>query len=236
MTLPDLATVLAAVQGFLARTTWPEALGYAGAVLSIVASSMRTMIPLRAMGVATNCLMLTYGTLMGLAPTILVNGVLLPLNAVRLVQMMRLVRKVRRAASSDLSMDWLKPFMTRRAVEAGEVLFAKGETAECLYCTLSGRYQLRETGIEIPRGHLVGEMGYLAPDHARTQTLECLEAGEVLTMSYDSLRELYFQNPEFGFYFLRLTSGRLFENVARLEGELARRAEAGQAVAAGRAA
>jgi hypothetical protein len=36
------------------------------------------------------------------------------------------------------------------------------------------------------------------------------------------LRQLYFQNPEFGFYFLRLTSERMFQNMAMMEQELAR--------------
>jgi CRP/FNR family cyclic AMP-dependent transcriptional regulator len=42
-------------------------------------------------------------------------------------------------------------------------------------------------------------------------------------MSYDSIEQLYFQNPHFGFYFLKLTTRRLFENVSRLEGKLAER-------------
>jgi hypothetical protein len=29
--------------------------------------------------------------------------------------------------------------------------------------------------------------------------------------------EIYFQNPQFGYYFLVLTSQRLLENIARLE-------------------
>jgi CRP-like cAMP-binding protein len=40
---------------------------------------------------------------------------------------------------------------------------------------------------------------------------------EVLTMTYDRLLEIYFQNPEFGYYFLRLSSERLMQNNARLE-------------------
>ena len=40
----------------------------------------------------------------------------------------------------------------------------------------------------------------------------------MLTITYDKLLELYFQNPEFGYYFLRLTSERLLQNIARLEG------------------
>jgi len=43
---------------------------------------------------------------------------------------------------------------------------------------------------------------------------------------YQQVKELYFQNPQFGFYFLRLTSERLFDNIARLEQELARKNEA----------
>jgi hypothetical protein len=35
------------------------------------------------------------------------------------------------------------------------------------------------------------------------------------------LLEIYFQNPEFGYYFLILTSQRLLENNAKLEGIIA---------------
>ena len=79
----------------------------------------------------------------------------------------------------------------------------------------------REIGVDVPVGQMVGELGFLSPDNHRTLTLECVRAGDVLSIHYQDLRQLFFQNPEFGFYFLRLTSGRLFENLARLEGELA---------------
>jgi len=63
---------------------------------------------------------------------------------------------------------------------------------------------------------MVGELGFLAPDNRRTQTVECIEDGEVLAITYDKLLELCFQNPHFGYYFLRLSSERLLENNARL--------------------
>jgi CRP/FNR family transcriptional regulator, cyclic AMP receptor protein len=56
----------------------------------------------------------------------------------------------------------------------------------------------------------------------RSQTLESLEAGSVLAIPYDQLRQLYLENPEFGFYFLRLTSERLFQNMTAMEREIAR--------------
>ena len=46
-----------------------------------------------------------------------------------------------------------------------------------------------------------------ASDHALcTGDGQCIENGDVLTITYEKLLELYFQNPEFGYYFLRLTA------------------------------
>ncbi|MGO4571523.1 Crp/Fnr family transcriptional regulator [Microvirga sp. 2TAF3] len=202
--------------------TWIEAIGWLGAALAITGSAMRTIIPLRCIGIATNLVSLTYASLMGLYPSMTVNLILLPLNGIRLYQMLRLIQKVKHASKSDLSMDWLKPFMTRRTVKTGETLFAKGDGADCMFYTLSGRYRLKELGIDLPQGRIVGEMGFLSPDNKRTQTLECLESGEVLSITYDEVRQLYFQNPEFGFYFLRLTTERLFDNMEKMESELTR--------------
>ena len=39
----------------------------------------------------------------------------------------------------------------------------------------------------------------------------------MLTITYEKLLEIYFQNPQFGYYFLVLTSQRLLENISRLE-------------------
>jgi CRP/FNR family cyclic AMP-dependent transcriptional regulator len=50
-----------------------------------------------------------------------------------------------------------------------------------------------------------------------TQAIECIESGHVLMIHYDRVRELYFENPEFGFYFLRLVGERLLQNWKRAE-------------------
>jgi hypothetical protein len=60
----------------------------------------------------------------------------------------------------------------------------------------------------------------LSPSNMRTQTLECVEPGLILSVSYTKVEELYVQNPEFGFYFLRLSSARLFENLNTLQQQL----------------
>jgi CRP/FNR family cyclic AMP-dependent transcriptional regulator len=39
----------------------------------------------------------------------------------------------------------------------------------------------------------------------------------LLAIGCSQLGQLYFQNPSFGFYFLRLIAKRLFEDIRRLE-------------------
>lgn len=216
---------------------------HAGAAGSLFASifvvatyTMRTMIPLRVFGMLTNVILIAAAIPGRNYPQLLLHGVLLPLNGYRLHQMLQLVRDVKRSVNSDLSMDWLKPFMTERRCAAGEALFYKDEKAEDLLYIVSGRFKLVESGIELPVGAIVGELGMLSPSNVRTQTLECVESGVVLSVSYRQVEELYVQNPAFGFYFLRLASARLFQNIERLEQRLEQRtAPAPAAASAGTA-
>ena len=122
------------------------------------------------------------------------------------------------SAQGDLSMDWLRPYMTPRRYKKGEVLFRKGDVANEMFLTVTGKFLVTEIGVEIPPGRIMGELGFASPKNRRTQTIECIENGDVLTITYETLLELYFQNPEFGYYLLCLTSERLLQNVARLEG------------------
>jgi CRP-like cAMP-binding protein len=192
--------------------------------------SMRTMIPLRVFGILTNIILITTAIPTHNYPTLILHSVLLPLNTYRLHQMLQLVRDVKKSVNSDLSMDWLKPFMTERKCAAGEVLFYKDEKAESMFYIVSGRFKLVESGIELPVGAIVGELGMLSPSNVRTQTLECIEAGVILSVSYDQVEQLHVQNPAFGFYFLRLASARLFQNISTLEQRLAPTSKRGNRV------
>jgi hypothetical protein len=198
-------------------------IGFIAAGLVIATLSMRTMVPLRMIGIASNVAFVTYGYYIGSLPTVVLHSVLFPLNVYRLHEMLKLVREVKAASRGDNSMDWLKPFMTKRAMRSGEYLFRKGDSADEMYFLLSGRLHLDELDIELQPGAVVGELGFLAPDGTRTQSLRCSETGSILTVSYERIEELYYQNPTFGFYFLRLASSRLFENIGRLEQALSER-------------
>ena len=203
-----------------------------GAVFFVATLLTRTMVPLRVSNMVSNLSFAAYGALAGDIKTFLLYLLLFPINAVRLRQMLRLVEKARTATQGDMSMEWLKPFMTERRYRRGDILFKKDETANEMLLTVTGKFLVKEIGVELPPGVLMGELGFLTPDKRRTATIECLEGGQVLSITYDRLLEIYFQNPQFGYYFLVLTSQRLLENIARLEETLAQERAARQVVVA----
>ena len=199
-----------------------------GASLFIVATaSTKTMVPLRILAIVANCFLITVFAVSHAWFPMALQALALPMNGYRLYQMIVLIRNVRDAIQGKPSLDWLKPFMAERRFRKGDLLFAKGEVADEMFYAMSGRYMLVEPGIEIEPGHLVGELAMLAPDNRRTATLECIEEGNVLSITYEQVEQLYYQNPTFGFYFLRLSTERLFENIRKLEAELERRQQAG---------
>src|ERR1700740_2372159 len=178
---------------------------------------MRTIVPLRIVGIISNVFFIAYGALAGVIPTFLLYLLSLPIKGIRLRQMLKLVKNARVSAQGDLSMDWLRPFMSPRKYRKGDIVFRKSDLAEEMFLTVTGKFLVTEIGVELPPGRMMGELGFVAPKNRRTQTVKCIEDGDVLTITYEKLLELYFQNPEFGYYFLRLTTERLMQNILRLE-------------------
>jgi CRP/FNR family transcriptional regulator, cyclic AMP receptor protein len=209
----------------LSMLSWRELPGFLGAVFVIASFLVRTMIPLRALSAGSNLCFVVYAFFDAQYPTLFLHASLLPLNIMRMLQMMRLVRRVRGASGGNQTMDWLKPYMTRRRCRAGQVLFRKGDIGDSMYYIASGRFRLPEIGVQRLPGELVGELGLLAPQGQRTQTLECIQDGEVLAIRYDQVRELFFQNPDFGYYFMQLAAARLFHTLELMESQLAERIE-----------
>ena len=199
-------------------------------IFVVATTTMRTMIPLRVFGILANIVLFLTAIPAHNYLVMLVQSVMFLVNSYRLHQMLQLVRDVKKSVNSDLSMDWLKPFMTERNCTAGEMMFYKDEKAEDMLYIVSGQFKLVESGIVLPVGAIVGELGMLSPSNVRTQSLECIEPGLVLSVSYSKVEELYVQNPAFGFYFLRLASARLFQNLETLQKQLSQQKAASSAV------
>jgi Cyclic nucleotide-binding domain len=206
---------------FLHNITLANMFALAGAIFFVATLLTQTMVPLRVANMIGCLFFAIFGALSGAITTFFLYFLMIPINAYRLRQMLALVKKARSASQGDMSMEWLKPFMTQRTYRKGSILMKKGDAAHDMLLTVTGRFRVVEIDLEVPPGRLMGELGFLTPDNRRTATIECIEDGQVLTITYEKLLEIYFQNPQFGYYFLVLTSQRLLENLARAEAIIA---------------
>lgn len=189
--------------------------------LVIAATFVKTMIPLRWLAVGSNIGFMAYAAFMPSLPMLLLHATLLPINLWRVMEMVRLTRRVRAAVNAqDDSGVWLKPYMRSRRMGRGKVLFKKGDHADRLYLLASGRVELVEIGVTLEPGRIFGEIAFFAPDRRRTMTARCLEPCQVLSIDESTVRQLYHQNPDFGFALVALIAGRLSDDVRRLEQQL----------------
>lgn len=66
-----------------------DAIGYLAGGLVLCTFSVRSMGPLRCLGIASNFLFISYAVMAGMLPILILHSLLLPLNIYRLVQLER---------------------------------------------------------------------------------------------------------------------------------------------------
>lgn len=194
-------------------------LGLLGVGFCLASFAVKRMVPLRTLAMAGNVFFIGYGVVESLLPSIVLNVVLLPLNAFRLREIARLTNEIALTTQDSPVSQWLLPHMRRRSFKAGEVLFRKGEVADTLIYVTRGELKLPEVGQRVGPGELVGEIGLFSPEKRRTQTLECETDGELYEMTDEMIFQLYYQHPTLGFYLMRLMTERLLRDVRRLDGK-----------------
>ena len=192
-----------------------------GAGFTISSSFVKTMVPLRWFGVLSNIGFLAFGVLQPNWVMALMHGVLLPMNCARLVEMTRLTRRVRAATrSADRSGLWLRPYMKQSRMKAGEIVFRQGDDADHLYILVEGQVEFPENGASIGPGAMFGEIAFFSPERKRTLSARCATDCVLLSINQSTVRELYYQNPGFGFEIVGLVAGRLSADIARLRAQL----------------
>jgi CRP/FNR family cyclic AMP-dependent transcriptional regulator len=201
-----------------ASMTVPEILGYAALILLIASFFMKTIIWLRLLAIASNAAIVIYGIVAPHYPILVLGLAMLAVNAWRLMEMRRLVGAVSAATAGQgapITVDWVLPFMRPVDIPKGHVLFRKGEVADAMYFISSGKVRIDELNVEIGKGSLFGEIGIFSVDRLRTATATCIEPCSLLLVSADKVRELYYQNPEFGFFLVGVITRRLTEDLER---------------------
>ena len=207
----------------LASLAEPEqvlALASAGvaSLLVIVSAFVKTMIPLRWLAVASNLGFIVYGLTHPAPLMVALHAVLLPVNGVRVWQMIQLTRRVAESAVDAQQLQvWLRPYMRSRRYKAGTTLFAVGDEADRLYFLASGTVQLPEVGRTLQAGQMLGEIAFFAPDRRRSSSARCVTDCTLLSIDEDTFKQLVYQNPDFGLEVVKLIAGRLTGDIQRLQ-------------------
>lgn len=200
------------------RDDFLEIAAFAEALTAIGAAYTKRMIPLRTMAMVNN----VFGVVAGIGsvslPTFIEHAVNLPLNATRLREMRRLIASVREASETDLKIEWLKPFMHPRALKAGDRVFSKGDEAREAFVLVEGSIEISERSIALDPGAIFGEMALFTAAGRRTASAVCASDVKLLVITYEQFEQLYFQNPEFGLYLVRLIVRRFEMNHAESDG------------------
>ena len=178
------------------------------------------MIPLRVGGIAGNIGFIAFGLAAGSNPTLILHAFLAPLNAYRMIQMMRLVKEIKEASAGEgNSLDPLIPYMKLQSKPAGHVLFRKGDPPDSMVLIKSGSLLLEEIEHRVGEGDVLGEIGAFTPESRRTCTAVCETDCELYVLSNSDMMQLFYQNPRFGFFLVRIIVQRLMENWQEAEGK-----------------
>jgi hypothetical protein len=192
---------------------WIVLAAWVASILVFSSFFMKTMIPLRIVAIASNVafiayalLGLKYGVFGRLYPILVLHSGLLPLNVLRLRELRALITAVREASDAD-ALHALVPYMTIEHHRKGDLLFTAGDPPDKLYVIQSGRVVFPELDKWVSAGAVFGEVGLFAPQQMRTVTAVCDDDCRLATITRDKVMELYYENPRFGLFLIRLVSG-----------------------------
>ncbi len=194
-----------------------EMLGYIASALVFVAFYMRTMLPLRWVAIASNVAFISYGVPLQLWPVVILHAVLLPLNLIRLFQIRRLLARIEATRGGGLDLGVLGSSLRPESYPAGTTLFVRGDRGDVAYLLDKGEVNIPELQIRLGGGQLFGEVALLSPDGMRTASAVCLTDVELYRIDAAAITRAFHQDPAFAVSLMRLVTGRLVENLRRLE-------------------
>ncbi len=192
------------------------AFGAGGAMFMLLSNLMKRMTPLRLFALAANAFFIVEFAIERNWLLIALQVALLSINVYRLWSLRQLLLTLERANAHVSVKDWLLPQMKKKTFKAGHVLFRAGDIANELFYIASGTLRSPELQQTLGAGHLIGEVGMFSDEHRRAATVLCETDCVCYSMTDEAAYLLYIQNPQLGFWLVRLI-------IDQLRGELARR-------------
>lgn len=190
---------------------------WAASALVFGAFFMKAILPLRVIAIASNLAFILYAVFAANLPILLLHTALLPLNALRVFQHLKLVRNVRRALENEPHIEKLIPLMDRQTFPAGTTLFNRGDRAETIYLLMDGEVCLPDLNLMVEPETIFGEIGPFLIDKARTASAICQTDCVIYTLSEARVKEVILKEPAFGLFLTRLIAQRMHQNAMALK-------------------
>jgi CRP/FNR family transcriptional regulator, cyclic AMP receptor protein len=194
-----------------------EIIGYVAALLTFSTFYMKTMTTLRCFGISSNLAFIVYGYAISAYPVMILHILLLPLNTLRLYQVIKLGRDVKKFKSSEFSMKWLLPYAEKNHFLKGDVVFNIGDFSDKLYFLYKGTILISELNKVVNEGEIFGEIGIFSQSKERTFTVTCQTNVVLFEISEEKLFRLYYQTPSVGFYLTKIIVNRMLENMRKID-------------------
>ena len=191
-----------------------QIMAWLAAALVFASFFMKTIVPLRALGIGSNIVFILYA-LLGIhygifdkvLPILVLHVALFPLNIFRLRQITNTIRSVRAMKQGNSPYDFLIPFMDKKSYPAGTVLFNKCDQADLVYVLARGQILLPDVGKLLAPGAMFGEVAIFAEEAKRSATAVCEGDCDIYCIKGEKMLELFYQDQRFAFQIARALSG-----------------------------
>ena len=193
-----------------------ELLGWIAAGFTLAAYAMRTMLPLRIAAIGSNLFFIAYATLSGFYPILVLHMTLLPFNIIRLLEIINLTKRIKRARTEEFQIEWIASLVPAQSFSKGSELFKKGDAPDNIYYLVSGQVRMQEADFVVQNGEVFGEIAFFSDSQERTLTAVCESDCDIVVINETAFMRLYYQNPAFGMYIVRLISRRLLEGMKKV--------------------
>jgi CRP/FNR family cyclic AMP-dependent transcriptional regulator len=196
-----------------------QIVAWLAAALVFASFFMKTIVPLRTFAIVSNVVFIIYallgiqyGVFDKVLPILILHVALLPLNILRLNEVTRTIRSMRKLQEGELSYDFLTPFMQKMIRTDGSTLFKKGDHAEDVFLLTKGRVYLPDIDKYLMPGALFGEVAIFSEGAKRSTSAVCEEECELHCIKGAKILELFYQDQKFAFHIARAMSGYVAEN------------------------
>ncbi|MEQ9244194.1 Crp/Fnr family transcriptional regulator [Roseovarius indicus] len=200
---------------FITTNHMIEAVGWLAVLFKLATFSMNSMIWLRVLVILSSVCFVIYSAFFQIWPFLAIEIILLSMNAYRLYELIALRRLVTHMTDdSEADFSAAMAYGKKREIQAGDVLFEKGDPVDSLYYIAEGLVEIEGQDVTVPAGNIFGEMAFFNSSAQRMATVHCVEDTVVYELNEKRFTRLQYEDPKFAMAVMRLVTKRLVANAA----------------------